>query len=166
MTEFSNLQHTGVFEWIEEVPEGRNVVGGCIVCKEKLNELAKRKVHVIARGFSQVPGEDFTKNFMSVPRFTTLRILLAITAYHDFKLHQVDVVVAFLNRELYEEIYMEVLDGVCKFTPSGSSGRYWRLKKLLYGLKQSPRQWRKKLDKVMEILDFMKSIADNFLYFL
>jgi len=74
VTKFSNLQHAGVFEWIE-VPEGRNVVGGCIVCKEKLNEqgvLAKRKVHVIARGFSQVPGEDFTKNFASVPRYTTL----------------------------------------------------------------------------------------------
>jgi len=47
----------------------------------------------------------------------------------------VDVVAAFLNRELDKEIYMEVLDGVCKFTLSGSSGRYWRLKKLLYGLK-------------------------------
>jgi len=40
------------------------------------------------------------------------------------------------------------------------------LKKLLYGLKQSPRQWRKRLDKVMETLGFTKSIVDDLLYFL
>ena len=38
MTEFLNLQCTSVFEWIEEVPERRNVIDGHIVCKKKLNE--------------------------------------------------------------------------------------------------------------------------------
>ena len=47
---------------------------------------------------------------------------------------------AFLNGELDKKIYMEVPNGVCKFVPNRSSGRYWRLKKSLYGLKQSPRQ--------------------------
>ena len=50
MTEFLNLQYAGVFEWIEEVSEGRNVIGGHIVCKEKLNEqevLVKRKVYIV-----------------------------------------------------------------------------------------------------------------------
>ena len=51
MTEFSNLQCTSIFEWIEKVPEKRNVVGGYIVCKEKLNKqgvLAKRKICIVA----------------------------------------------------------------------------------------------------------------------
>ena len=72
---FSNLQCAGVFEWIEEVPEKRNTVDNHIVCKKKLNEqgvLAKRKVYVITRGFLQVPREDFTETFVSVPKFTTL----------------------------------------------------------------------------------------------
>jgi len=51
----------------------------------------------------------------------------------------VNIVAAFLNGELDEEIYMEVPDDICKFVPSGSSGRYWRLKKSLYRLKQSLR---------------------------
>ena len=75
MTEFLNLQYTGVFEWIEEVSEGRNVIGSHIVCKEKLNEqevLVKRKVYIVTQSFSQVPGEDFTETFMLVPRFTIL----------------------------------------------------------------------------------------------
>jgi len=89
-TEFSNLQYTGIFKWIEEVPERRNVISGHIICKEKLNEqrvLAKRKVCVIAWGFSQVLGKDFTENFMLVLRFTILQILLAIIAYHNFELY-------------------------------------------------------------------------------
>ena len=51
MTKFSNLQYTSIFEWIEKVSEERNVVGGHIVCKEKLNKqgvLAKRKICIIA----------------------------------------------------------------------------------------------------------------------
>jgi len=75
VTEFLNLQYAGVFKWIEEVPEGRNVIGGHIVCKEKLNEqevLVKKKVYIVTRGFSQIPGEDFTETFMLVPRFTIL----------------------------------------------------------------------------------------------
>ena len=75
MTKFLNLQYASIFEWIEEVLEGRNVIDGYIVCKEKLNEqevLTKRKVCVITQSFLQVPGEDFTEIFMLVLRFTIL----------------------------------------------------------------------------------------------
>ena len=126
MTKFLNLQYTGVFEWIKEVPEGRNVVGGCIFCKEKLNEqgvLVKRKVCIITQSFLQISREDFTETFVLVLKFTTLQILFAITAYHNFELHQMDIVVAFLNGELDEEIYMKVPNSICKFAPSGSSRR-------------------------------------------
>ena len=51
-----------------------------------------------------------------------------------------------------------------KFAPSEMSGRYWKLNKSLCELKQSPKQQRKKLDKVIEALSFTKSIADDLLY--
>ena len=50
------------------------------------------------------------------------------------ELHQLDVKTAFLNGDLKEEIYMDQLDG---FQIKGQEGKVCRLKKSLYGLKQS-----------------------------
>ena len=75
---------------------------------------------------SNVGGLNFDKivDPLIVPRFITLYILLAIIVYHDLKVYQADIVVAFLNRDLEKEIYMEVLDSMRKFVPSGLSKRY------------------------------------------
>jgi len=62
---------------------------------------------------------------------------LALSAYLDFEIHQVDVVAAYLQGDLDEEIYMEVPKGVEHLE---SGGHYWRLWKALYGLKQAGRQ--------------------------
>ena len=48
----------------------------------------------------------------------------------------------------------------------GKKGGYWKLKKLLYGLKQAGRQWKTKLDEVMSKAGFEKSQADDCLYIL
>jgi len=73
-----------------------------------------------------VGGLNFDKivDPLIVPRFTTLYILLAMIVYHDFEVYQADVVVAFLNRNLEKEIYIEVLDSMRKFVLSGLSRRY------------------------------------------
>jgi len=61
---------------------------------------------------------------LTVPRFTILYILLAIIVYYDFEVYQVDVVIAFLNRDLKKEIYIEVPNSMRKFVPSRLSRRY------------------------------------------
>jgi len=79
----------------------------------------KFKARIVAQGFSQVPGLDFTKMFSSVVRFTTLRIFLALTAFLNLELHQVDVIGAYLQGDLDEEIYMKVPDGLAEKYRSG-----------------------------------------------
>ena len=79
--------------------------------KEKLDGYRKHikfKAQIVAQGFLQVPGLDFTKTFLSVARFTTLRIFLALTAFLNLELHQVDVVRAYLQGDLDEKIYMNM----------------------------------------------------------
>jgi len=115
----------------------------------------------VAKGFSQVPGQDFTETFSSVAKFTTLRIFLALAAYLDFEIHQVDVIAAYLQGDLDEEIYMEVPKGVENFR---SGSRYWKLKKALYGLKQAGRQWKKWLHDVLTKLNLIRAFADDCLY--
>ncbi|KAJ3569220.1 hypothetical protein NP233_g5191 [Leucocoprinus birnbaumii] len=165
--EYKGLEKAKVFKWVDEIPEGRRLVGGRFVFKNKLDAhgaLAKRKTRIVAQGFSQVPGEDFNETFASVPKFTTLRVFVTLAAYLNWEIHQVDVVAAFLNGDLEEEIYMRVPEGLEKFAEG--RGRYWKLEKSLYGLKQSGRQWKKKLNEVLESLGFVRAVADDSLYIL
>ena len=60
----------------------------------------------------QVTGEDFTEKFLFVDKFTTLCTFLALAAFLDFEIYQVDAVAAYLQKELDEKIYMEILKRV------------------------------------------------------
>jgi hypothetical protein len=58
-----------------------------------------------------------------------------------------DVITAFLNPVLQEEVYMELPEGIQPTSASASGGKlYCRLKKSLYGLKQAPRAWYEDID--------------------
>ena len=82
----------------------------------------------------------------------------------NLELHQVDIVGAYLQGDLDEEIYMKVPDGLAE--KYGNGQKFWRLRKALYGLKQASRQWKKHLHQVMTKLDFTRAMADNCLYIL
>ena len=164
--EYQQLEDMGVFEWVKTLPDGKRPVGSRVVYRDKLDgqgNHVKYKARIVARGFSQVPGEDFTETFSSVAKFTTLRVFLSLAAFLDFDIHQIDIVAAYLQGDLDEEIYMEVPKEVLHLR---NEGRFWRLKKALYGLKQAGRQWKKRLHEVLTGLGFVRAFADDCLYIL
>lgn len=71
----------------------------------------KAKGRILARGDQQVEGIEYEDTFSPVVKFTSIRALLALVAVEYLELDQMDVVTAFLNRDLDEEIYMEQLEG-------------------------------------------------------
>ena len=71
-------------------------------------------------------------------KMNSVRILLSLAANFGWDLHQFDVKNAFLHGDLEEEVYMDVPPG---FEDIKTEGKVCRLKKSLYGLKQSPRAW-------------------------
>ena len=73
-----------------------------------------------------------------------------------------DVKIAFLHGDLEEEIYMKQPEG---FMVKGKKELVWRLKKSLYGLKQSPRMWYQKFDTYIRGLGFTRSKEDHCVYF-
>jgi hypothetical protein len=163
-TEYDQLINTGTFEWTQHIPAGRKTIGSKLICHEKLDgegDVYQRKVRLVARGFSQIPGQDFHATHSAVAKYPTLRALLAIAAREDMELHQLDVVGAYLQGDLDEEIYMSPPDGL---KIDGKKGWSLKLHKPLYGLKQAGRQWKKKLDETMAHLGFAKSDADECLY--
>jgi hypothetical protein len=66
----------------------------------------------------------------------SIRILLAYVAHHSFRLFQMDVKSAFLNRPIKEEVYVEQPPG---FEDDRYPDHVYKLSKALYGLKQAPR---------------------------
>ncbi|KAG8498902.1 hypothetical protein CXB51_005261 [Gossypium anomalum] len=119
-------------------------------------------LHKTKHGIFQVPGVDFTDVFSPVVKHSSIRALLGIVAMHDLELEQLDVKTAFLHGELEEDIYMQQPEG---FTVSEKEDYVCLLKKSLYGLKQSPRQWYKRFDSFMTSHDFKRSSFDSCVYF-
>jgi len=89
---------------------------------------------LVARGYNQKEGIDYTETFALVVRYESICTLLAIAALKNLELKQFDIKTAFLYEKLDEEIFMQLPEGVMEKVT------VVKLKKSLYGLKQSPRQ--------------------------
>ena len=64
------------------------------------------KARLVAKGFRQRQGVDYDETFSPVAMIKSIRILLAIAAYHDYEIWQMDVKTAFLNGNLVKDVYM------------------------------------------------------------
>jgi hypothetical protein len=103
-------------------------------------------------------------------------MLVALTAYFDWDMHQLDIETAFLNADLDSEVYMEIPLGMEALVrafliskglnPDSDLGErpVLRLWKSLYGLKQSPLEWNKDIDGKLKKLGFRQCEADPSLY--
>ena len=115
--EVKQLEGTRTIKWIDrnDVPDDRSLMDGQITWKTKQDGagvIYKHKGWIVARGFSQILGKDYTETFASTARFTTFCALLSLAAHEDWEIHQFDVTGAYLKGDLEEEIYMEVPEGV------------------------------------------------------
>ncbi|GKA82864.1 retrovirus-related pol polyprotein from transposon TNT 1-94, partial [Tanacetum coccineum] len=108
------------------------------IYKVKLDELGgilKNKARLVARGYRQEEGIDFEESFSPVARLEAIRIFLAFAAHMNMVIYQMDVKTAFLNGNMWEEVYVSQPDG---FMDPDKPTYVYKLKKALYGLKQAP----------------------------
>ena len=137
-----------------ELPRERKVVDCKWVYKIKPGDQGcpdRYKARLCARGFTQVQGVDFDETYSPVVKYTSIRVFLVKAVLMKMVIHQMDVVTAFLNAYLDEDIYMKQPPG---FEKSGKKSLVCKLKRSLYGLKQSPRQWNKVIDDFLKNQDF------------
>ncbi|KAK2070804.1 hypothetical protein P8C59_005273 [Phyllachora maydis] len=144
------------------------------VKKDAKNRPIKYKSRLVARGFIQVEGLDYTVTYASTSIPLTWQILLAIGAVLDWEIEQADFIGAFLNSALREEIYMEIPEGLLDLAASNkaiyklllkygynpSTPNIIKLSKALYSLKQSPREWQDKLKILLKSLGYLPLISD------
>jgi hypothetical protein len=101
-------------------------------------EVVRNKSRFVAQWYSQKEGIDYEETFATVARLEAIRILLAFSMAKGFKLYQMDVKSAFLNGVLVEVVYVRQPPG---FESEKYPHRVFKLRKPLYGLKQTLRVW-------------------------
>lgn len=146
------------------VPRGRNIIGCRQVChikRDASGHEVEHKVRLVAQGFTQVAGMDYTDTFAPVAHMESMRTILHIGAQRNWLLRQFDMKTAFLYGELEEEIYMRQPKG---YEEKGKEDHIALLQKGLYGLKQGGRQWNKKLHAAMTGFSYQRITVDHCMY--
>lgn len=142
-----------------KLPEGRKTVYNKWVFKVKhrVDGAPDRyKARLVARGFSQKYGIDYSETYSPVAKLDTLRTVLAFANQKGMVVHQMDVKTAFLNGSLSEELYMDQAEGF-----EHGKGLVCRLEKSIYGLKQASRAWNDRFHSfVSGRLKFQRSKND------
>ncbi|CAH9112989.1 unnamed protein product [Cuscuta epithymum] len=119
----------------------KNVVGCKWIYKTKYRSdgsVERHKARLVAQGFNQQDGVDFSETFSPVVKPTIVRLVLSVVVSLGWTIRQLDVKNVFLHGQLTEKVYM------CQ-PPSSIHPTYpshiCHLRKALYGLKQAPRAW-------------------------
>ncbi|CAL8174598.1 unnamed protein product [Prunus armeniaca] len=146
------------------LPQGKKAVG-CIwvfTLKHKADgSIDRYKARLVAKGYTQTYGVDYLETFAPVAKLNTLRVLLSLATNHDWPLSQFDVKNAFLHGDLKEEIYMDLPTGI---SVTFQEGVVCKLRKSLYGLKQSPIAWFGRFATSMKKFGYVKSNSDHTLF--
>ena len=141
-------------------PKGKKVIPGRWVMRLKFDSMgaiARHKARWVAKGFRQIEGIDFNEIYAGVIKSMSWRILLALGAMYDYEIEHSDVVTAFLESLLKEEVWIEQPHA---FT-DGNQSHACRLRRALYGLKQSAHEWYETLRAFLEFIGFTRLENDH-----
>lgn len=99
-------------------------------------KVERYKAKLVAKGFTQQFGFDYHETLFPTARIQSIQTILALIAYYDYELFQMDVN-TFFNRNLDKDIYTEQPFG---FIEKGNENIVYKLEKSIYSLKQVSRQ--------------------------
>ena len=161
--EFNSLIENETWEYCE-LPPGKKVIQTRWVYNSKLDEfgqLERHKARFTAKGFSQRFGIEFNTTFAPVLKYETGKFIMLYSKFLGYEVYQIDIKTAFLYSKIDEKIYITQAKG---FELPGREHLVCKLKKCLYGLKQSSRCWNRELGKTLKELGFRKLKSEPSVY--
>ena len=161
-SELDSLAKNGVMDLVQPPPGCKPIKCRWVlkIKRDENNKPVKFKARVVAKGYLQRPGLDYTETYAPVARLKSIKLLMCIVAQLNLELKQLDYDTAFLNAPLTETVYMEQPEG----SPTRGDGRVCHLRKALYGLKQSPREWNSELHKSLAEFGYIATKSDVCVY--
>ena len=98
-----------------DLPDDRQAIENKWIFKKKAGadgNITVYKARLVAKGFWQVQGVDYDETFSPVAMLKSVWIMLAIAAFYDYEIWQMDVKTAFLKWIfLKKELYMMQPEG-------------------------------------------------------
>ncbi|KAK9020229.1 hypothetical protein V6N11_054719 [Hibiscus sabdariffa] len=162
-SEMDSMSDNQVWTLVEP-PEGIKPIGCKWVFKKKTDmdgNVQTYKGRLVAKGYRQIHGIDYDETFSPVAMFKSIRILLAIAAFHDYEIWQMDVKTAFLNGKLEEDVYMTQPEG---FVTPKNAGKVCKLQRSIYGLKQASRSWNLRFNDAIKEFGFIRNEDEPCVY--
>ena len=163
--EFNCMVDKDVWEYITKtnIPKDRKLIGSKWVFKQKKNGVYRARL--VALGYNQVPGVDFTESYAPVIHDVTYRIVILLWIMKKWESTILDVETAFLYGELNEDIYMKMPNGLREYfeeqSKELSDDEALKLRKSIYGLVQAARQWWTRFtDVLVTEMGFDRSLID------
>ncbi|KAI3815574.1 hypothetical protein L1987_15246 [Smallanthus sonchifolius] len=149
---YAEILDTGVMETCLHVFKGK---------MDDRHVIVKNKARLVAQGFYQQEGLDYTEVCAAVARLEAIRLFLAYASYVSFMVYQLDVKSAFLYGKVHEEVYVTQPPG---FEDPHNINKVYKLDKALYGLHQAPRAWHETLSKHLQSNGFDRGQIDLTLF--
>ncbi|WVZ92208.1 hypothetical protein U9M48_038291 [Paspalum notatum var. saurae] len=150
---------------IVKLPMGKKVVSCKWVFTVKQTpegKVERYKARLVARGYSQTYGINYDETFAPVAKMSMVRTLVSCAANFGWPLYQLDVKNAFLHGDLQEEVHMEIPPGL---SIPEVAGKVCKLKKSLYGLKQSPWAWFDRFKHALCAMKYIQCNGDHTLFY-
>jgi hypothetical protein len=136
--ELESIEKNNIWELVN-LSDRKKPIGVKRVFKVKINpkgEMIKHKARLVAKGFLQREWIDFEEVFTSVAKIETIRLVVSIVNNNNWPIYQMDVKSGFLNELLEKEVYVGQSPD---FVVRNQELKFYKLKKVLYGLKQASR---------------------------
>ena len=166
--EIKSMINRGVLRKVDRknIPNNRRLIGNKWVFKIKRD--GTYRARLVALGYSQIPGVDYTDNFAPVAHNVSFRIALARMTVEKLDSLEMSVERAYLYGDIEEEIFMKSPIGMEEIDPGSSPEDCYQLKKGINGLCQAARQfWKKFVDTIkQESFGFQVSPADPCMLFM
>ncbi|XP_036140860.1 uncharacterized protein LOC105835035 isoform X8 [Monomorium pharaonis] len=163
--ELESLNSHKVWEIVERPPNSKIIKSKWIYSiknsSDPKNKIKRFKARLVATGFNQVRHRDYEESYSPVVNIEAWRTLLCIAAKQNMRIRFFDIKTAYLYGSINETVYMEAPLGFEKMI---SPNKVCKLRKSIYGLPQSGRNWFKRLCQELLNLHLKQLASDSCIF--